>query len=294
MSTVSKPPAPKTRPTPPEVDPYRYGWRYVRKTRPDGTEYLDEVPLTLDDVLHPELGDVILETDPHDSDRAYLKAVSKARLNDDPTAVVLSDCGVDWNIPGVKPLCPDLAVFFGARRQIGWTTFNMAKERARPVLVVEVTSPKTRINDVGIKVDYYHRAGVPLYVIADVSVEGDDDRQIELMGYEHTPRRYKRIKPDKHGRIWLAPVRLWLGLTRDRLGGFVRLACFDPDTGEELGDYTAISQALAASEHRRAEVEARAEAELRHAQAEARARAKAEELRPRGGPCPRQGRGADS
>jgi colicin import membrane protein len=276
LSTVSKPQAPKTGPAPPEPDPYQYGWRYVRKTRPDGAEYLDEVPLTLVDVLHPELGDIILESDPHDSDRAYLKAVCKARLNDDLTAVVLSDCGVDWNIPGVKPLCPDLAVFLGARRQTGWTTFNVAKERARPALVVEVTSPKTRINDVGFKADYYHRAGVPLYVSADVSVEDYDQRQITLIGYERAPRRYKRIKPDKRGFIWLAPVRLWLGLTRDRLGGFFRLACFDPHTGEELGDYTAISQALAASERHRADAEVRAEAEERRANAEARARAEAE------------------
>ena len=183
--------------------------------------------------------------------------------------------------PASNRYAPTWPCFWAARRQIGWTTFNVAKERARPVLVVEVTSPKTRVNDVGIKVDYYHRAGVPLYVIADVSVEGDDDRQIELIGYEHTPRRYKRSKPDKRGRIWLAPVCLWLGLTRDRLGGFVRLACFDPDTGEELGDYTAISQALAASEHRRAEAEARAEAEVR-------ARAKAEETRPAQRPVPAQ------
>ena len=32
--------------------------------------------------------------------------------------------------------------------------------------------------------------------------------------------RYKRVKPDKRGWIWLAPVRLWLGLTRDPQGGY--------------------------------------------------------------------------
>jgi hypothetical protein len=64
----------------------------------------------------------------------------------------------------------------------------------------------------------------------------------------------------------LAPVRLWLGLTRDRLGGFVRLACFDPETGQEVGDYTAISEQLAESEQRRVEAEERVrelEAELK-------------------------------
>jgi len=52
--------------------------------------------------------------------------------------------------------------------------------------------------------------------------------------------------------------------------GYDRLACFDPETGEEIGDYTAISQAL------EAEARARAEAETRAALAEARAQAEAE------------------
>src|SRR5437016_1022198 len=122
MSTVSKPRPPE--PPEPESDPYRYGWRYVRVTRPDGAEEFDQVPLTLEDVLFPEEGDFIVQSDPHDSDRGYLKAVFKARLGDDPTAVVLSDCRVDWNIPRVRPLGPDVAVFFGVRRRILWSTFD--------------------------------------------------------------------------------------------------------------------------------------------------------------------------
>src|SRR5262249_52850207 len=144
MSTVSDRPAP---PSPPGPDPFRLGWRYVRVRRPDGTEELDQAPLTLEDVLHPEVGDVIVESDPHDSDRSCLKSVSKVRLKDDATAVVLSDCQVDFNIPGVKPLCPDLAVFLGVRRRTTWSSFNVAREGARPAMVIEVTSPDTRSND---------------------------------------------------------------------------------------------------------------------------------------------------
>ena len=32
-------------------DPFRYGWRYVRRTQPDGTTVIDEIPLTRDDLL---------------------------------------------------------------------------------------------------------------------------------------------------------------------------------------------------------------------------------------------------
>jgi colicin import membrane protein len=210
-----------------------------------------------------------LESDPHNWDRGYLKEVFDTRLIDDATAVVLSDCQVDFNIPGVKPLCPDDAVFLGVRRRIAWTSFNVAAERARVVLVAEVTSPETRSNDLGIKKDYYHRAKVPWYVIADVTYEAGNERRIELMLFRRMRRVYRREPADERGRVWLEPVGLWLGVTRDARGGFQRLACYDPETDEEIGDYRAISRAL------EEEVKARRRAERARA-TEARARRKAE------------------
>jgi colicin import membrane protein len=231
-------------------------------------------------VLHPEVGDFIVQTDGHARDCRYLPEIFASRLKDDRTAVVLADCRIDWNIPGVRPLGPDVAVFFGVKRHIDWSTFNVAQEKARPAIVIEVTSPDTRNNDVGVKVDYYYRAGVPLYVIADVTEEKDTERRIELIGYEAGPRRYKRVKPDKRGWIWLAPVRLWLGLSLDPLGGYTRLACFDPDNGKELGDLTAVSEDLDKSEQLRRDAEERALAEAQaRATAEDRIRALEAELK---------------
>ena len=130
MSTVSKSTAPISRPAPREPDPYRYGWRYVRVTRPDGTKAFDQVPLTQDDVLFPEEDDFIVQNTAHNADRGYLDDVFNDRLNDNPTAVVLADCRVDWNIPGVRPLGPDIAVFLGVKRfpADGWDTFDMRAE----------------------------------------------------------------------------------------------------------------------------------------------------------------------
>jgi hypothetical protein len=56
MSTV--PHRPPVRPPDPPggPDPFHYGGRDVHIIRPDGTEELDRVPLTLEDVLHPEVG----------------------------------------------------------------------------------------------------------------------------------------------------------------------------------------------------------------------------------------------
>ena len=213
MSTVSK--SPPKKPYPDESDPYRYGWRYVRVRGADGTETFDQVPLSLEDVLFPETGDFIVQTDLHDTDSSYFKAVFNARLAGNPQAVAVSDCRVDWNLPGVRPLGPDVAVFFGIKRRKDWATLNVAAEGARPVLVVEVTSTSTRVNDVEIKPEYYHRARVPLYVIADVLVEDEETRHMELIGYRYAPAGYERIAPDARGWIWLDPLGIWLGVVHD-------------------------------------------------------------------------------
>ncbi len=193
MSTVST----SKRPIPPlpKPDPYRYGWRYVRVEGPDGSVSFDQVPLTLEDVLFPEVGDFIVQADAHIGDWTYLRVVFKARLAGDPAAVVITDCRVDWNIPGVRPLGPDFAVFFDVKQHRDWATLDVAAEGARPVLVVEITSPDTRQNDLVAKVDYYYRAGVPLYVITDAKDEHDGGRRLELIAYRHTPAAYERIAP---------------------------------------------------------------------------------------------------
>jgi colicin import membrane protein len=263
MSTVSKSRSPKSsKPPKPESDPYRYGWRYVRGVAPDGTETFDQVPLTSEDVLFPEEEDFIVQTKAHQGDVRYLGDVFEAQLAGDAAAVVLCDCRVDWNLSGVRPLGPDVAVFFGVKRRRDWSTFNLAAEGARPALVVEVTSPDTRKNDVGPKVKFYHRAKVPLYLIADVTERGDK-RSVKLTAYRYAPRGYQKIAPDAQGRIDLEAVRLKVGVRRDPQSGLDRLACYDAETGEELGDYTAMKAG-------REQAEARADAE-------ARARGEAEE-----------------
>ena len=281
LSTVSKSPASKSRNARRAQNLYRYGYRYVRVIRPDGTEDLDQVPLTEEDVLHPKAGDFIVQTAAQDEDRIYLKQVFGIQLEDKPEAV-LSDQGVDWNIPGVRPLAPDIAVFFNVKRRDDWETFNVMAEGAIPALVVEVTSSSTRKNDLGIKVDYYHRAKVPRYLIADAIGRGAK-RRVKLIGHQYARSGYRPISPGQHGRIYLEPVRLWIGITRDPVRGYERLACYDSETGAALGDYAAmvkdrnLARALAEDQsHARAEAEARAHAEHLRAEAEARARAEAE------------------
>jgi Uma2 family endonuclease len=283
---------------PPEPDPYYYGWRYVRVVAPDGTERFDQVPLTARDVLFPQVDDFIVQTRRHNIDVRYLANVFEAQLAGDESAVVISDTRVDWNLEGIEPLGPDIAVFRGVRRDDDWETFDVAAERAKPLLVTEVTSPRTRKNDLKLKVDFYHQAKVPLYLIADATKK-NGRRRLRLIGYRYQRGGYQVLAADAQGRIVLERFGLSVGVTRDERSGNDRLACYDLKTGQELGDYAGVSEALVeaeaaartAKQQTRAEAQARAEAEARaraeaearaaaearaHAEAEARARAEAE------------------
>jgi Uma2 family endonuclease len=237
----------------PEADPFRYGWRYVRREQPDGTVTWDEVPLTLEDVLHPREGDVIVQNTVHDDDWFYLGTVIKARCAVIPGAKVFRDVGINWDVPGLRHHSPDITVVFGVRSgRERWSTFDVAEEGVRPTLIIEVVSPNTRAVDVETKVDHYHRARVPFYVIVDREREEGPPR---LIGYRYAPAGWVELAPDGQGRLSLDPVGLLLG-TRGN-----RVVLYDAQTGEELGDYLQVTQARQAAEARAQTAEARAQEE---------------------------------
>ncbi|MGO9600909.1 MAG: Uma2 family endonuclease [Isosphaeraceae bacterium] len=183
MSTIHQaPPVPPVGPEPgPGEDPFRYGWRYVKTVKPDGTVDYDQVLLTLEDLLFPQEGDFTVQLESHRRDWVFLSLVFDVQLAGDPSAVVLADRRVDFNLPGVRPLGPDVVVIQGLKRHCDWATLDLAAEGAHAALAVEVTSIDTRPNDYGIKKDFYFRAGVQFYVIVD-SNEVKGRRKITLRG----------------------------------------------------------------------------------------------------------------
>jgi hypothetical protein len=117
------------------------------------------------------------------------------------------------------------------------------------------------------KVVEYHAALVPLYVIVDREREEDWPT---IRAYRWTPLAYEPIALDDRDCLLLEGFGLRLCANQNRI------ALYDAITGEEMGDFTAISQAL------EAEVAAREAAEklARLAQEQARVaqeRARAEE-----------------
>jgi hypothetical protein len=180
---------------------------------------------------------------------------------------MLQDVRTDYQVAGVEPLGPDLAVYSGFTGELtNQGTFLVASMGARPELVVEVTSPSTRNNDLSDKVVLYFQVGVPLYAIVDYR---EDWGEVEVIGYQATPAGYVRMQPGARGRLWLAPVRLWLA------GEGNRVVCYD-EHGKRIPDYDESRQETQEEARARRQAEAdKAKAEARSAE-DARARQQAE------------------
>jgi colicin import membrane protein len=255
-----------------DQDPFRYGWRYVQVVPPQGPARSERVPLTLEDVLHPQEGDVILETPAHDNDCETIRLAAKERTAGRPGVVVLHDCRIDWGVRGVASHSPDISVFEGvAQWNPALGTFDVAEYHARILMTLEVTSPNTRDNDLDAKVVEYHAAGVPFYAIVDGRVSAAGERTIHLLGYRARSEGFERVRLDARGRLWLPPLGIWLAVE----GG--QVACYD-EQGKRLGDHLLAirvaeeARQLAETEKMRADVEkTRADAEKARADAEASA-----------------------
>jgi colicin import membrane protein len=272
MSRATPPPSPLERPADPPEFPY--GWRFVTGTRPDGSTDWEQVPLTLEDVLHPQEGDVIPRRSRHEIECGYLAAVLRSRGLDPSVVRVTADLLIDWGVPSLRNHSPDVAVFAGLREEpdLNAGTFHLADSRGRRLLVVEIVSPDTRVNDAVIKVEHYYRAGVPHYVLVDQEREGGPR---QLVGYRPPGvGQYEREVLDAEGRLALPEVGLLLGLREGQL------ICLNQATGKEYLDpasayrevqrRAAMRTGLEAKEQVRLEVEQARQAEERAHQAAAR------------------------
>jgi colicin import membrane protein len=233
------------------LDPFPYGWRCVPKTAKNGSETTVQVPLTLEDILHPHEEDVRLLSDSHWQDTFYLYGAFKTVLLEISGAIVLADCRIAWDREGDYGHGPDVAVIFKVRKRKDWSTFNVVKEKTRPALIVEVTSPSTRSTDLVNKVREYAEQRVPHYVIADAR-EKDEERHLALIDYHLSPADgvYYSLPPNEDGRIWLAEVKLWLG-SQDG-----QLRCWD-EKGKQVNSFEEEKRARVEAEAKLAAAEAR-------------------------------------
>jgi putative restriction endonuclease len=265
---------PKPEPGPQE-DPWYYGWRYVERAGEDGQVEMVQVPLTEEDVLHPQEDDFIVQNDDHTRDCHYLKSILDAHLANRPGVHVFYDHRMDWGVEGIKAHGPDFAIVEGFPEH--WDgqrgTFYLTEFGAHTLLVIEVTSPTTRRGDLNAKVTEYYRAGIPYYAVVDRQFQGGE--QPRLFAYRAGEQGYDLVEPDADGWLPLEPIGLWLRFEDGRL------ACRDA-AGRRVRDYGEVIQGMQQAEAR-AEAEARirqalevaSEAHRRRAD-EAQARAEAE------------------
>jgi Uma2 family endonuclease len=220
----------------PDTDPYRYGFRDEPVLQPDGTYEWEPIALTVADQLHPHEGDRFNHGSRHVNSRDYLRNVFHYRVEDDPTALVLSNQGILWDNPELKHHAPDVAVIFGVRRRLAdWILFDVAAEGTRPRLIVEIVTPMFRDNDIVHKFHHYHAARVATYVICDRET---GEGPWNVLGYAWQPDRYEPLPRDQRGRVLLADLKLWLGTNGDDL------RCYDAETDREMGDYATVARQL--------------------------------------------------
>ncbi len=270
MSQILTPTVPPSGPPPDDADPFRLGWRHVRVTRPDGTEVVELVPLTHEDLLYPEEEDFVVNRPRHTLDFVYCHGALCAFFDGVAGMVILGDCRIDFGVLGIRPLGPDIVVLDGVREWLKQGTFHIAQEGGRPVLVLEIASPDTRAHDLHAKPEFYFRAGVRKYVIVDRG--WDAEHPAKLLGNQRGPDGWVPLPADAQGRLDLSPLPLLLGLEDDRPW------LYDARTGARLPD---MPEALRELEE---EKRARAAAEARAVALEERLRQLEEQLRQQGSP----------
>ncbi len=268
---------------PEAVDPFRYGWRWQTVRLPNGKVTEQQIPLTAEDLLDPQLGDEVTQSEAHFEFLHWLADLLLRHYSAREDIKVAGDMKILWGIPGLKEPSPDIAIIPGVRQKhdMDRGSFKVAEEGVRPCLIVEVvsaTDSEVRLNDYEKKVKIYRQAGIPEYLICDppTSVTG---ARLLLTGYRLGPNgRYRRIRPDAQGRLLSETTGLLFGVGEDGQ----TITIFDTRTGEWLID--ADERARREAEARRLEAEARKaaeeraarEADARRFEAEARKAAEAE------------------
>lgn len=248
-------------PVPSADDPFALGWRHTGSAGDDWRR-----PLTEDDLVFPAEGDFVVNNLAHNDDREFLTAVFRRQVAGRAGLRVLGDHLIDFGVTGLRPLGPDVIVLNGENRP--WDplrgVFPVIEMAARPLIVVELTSPSTRRKDLTDKPARFFQVGVPVYVLVDLPY-GGGKRPRGVVAHQAGPAGYEPLPPAPDGRVWLDVVDVWLGVEDDRL------AVYDA-YGQRFADYaTALRQLDGA--HVRADAERqRADAEKQRADAAEAAR----------------------
>ncbi len=266
------------------------GWRYETVVLPDGSESWEYRPLTLIDLLYPQEEDVVSVNYGHSRIQQYVDNALEMCCEMIPASVVFREMRIDFGLPDLAPLAPDLAMVSGVHRIAKWGTFYVKVEGAKVELVVEITSPSTRLFDVEpsmrtpseqkrfeqeqiknplfrSKWEIYADAGVVVYVVIDDAYgEPGSPPRIYVYRLNGAKKVYKRCTPDKKGRFWVPSVKMYIGVRGSDV------VCYDSD-GKEIEQFTTmVKMRRVAEERAHYAVERLSEADERAREADERVR----------------------
>ena len=242
-------------------DPFAIGWRPVTTKQPDGTLHTVEVPLTEEDFLYPQEEDRFMLTQHHIRATMYLTLAIESANRNRPAIKVFAEHRIDWQKEDLRPNGPDISVFDNYPHPIDMFrgTLPVADEGVQPLLVIEVTSPSTRHIDVGRKLQVYHDAGVPNYLILDMREDDSDIPDPVFIGHQDTPDEYEVLEHGELG-VWIDSVGMWFAVEHGAI------VTYDANRNRIL-EYAEL-ETLAELEKNRADTaEQRAEAEKDRADA---------------------------
>lgn len=208
------------------VDEFFYGYRYVQQYN-NGREAWDRVPLTMDDLMYPQLEDREVQSCEHSAAGNELYNKIYTHVAGIPGMHVLWDVLVNWGIEDQKNLAPDILILTGVKEkpQQEQGAYDRAKYGGYPLVSLELTSRSTRYMDVNTEsLDYskyvqYQHIGVSYYLVVDVARQRKHHPP-DMWGYRLERGLYRPIRPDQHGRLWIAPLNVSLGPHRNRADWF--------------------------------------------------------------------------
>ena len=232
------------------------GYRIEYPLDKQGQADVKYVPLTAEQALHPHEDDEFVASKSHSLAIQRLCEIADLRFEADPTYLSLTDTNVQFG-EGFDDLRPDLIILLGVIRQQdpSLATFDYAEEAEPPrcPLVVEVTSPKTRDNDLVKKIGLYHQAGVEQYVIVDLPDPNvKNQREPRVLNYLLATHGRRRRPDRRDRRVLLECLRVWTSFEGQDL------IFTDAQTGRTLWKY---SEAVREAEAQKARAD-KAEADI--------------------------------
>ncbi len=259
-------------------DPFRLGFRERLTTTSDGREVFEQIPLTAEDLVYPEEGDVVTQGVPHFSFLNLWIAPMVNLLEKRPGTIVTSDVNLVLRHE-TKNCGPDIAVIEGdfdsteVKRAIPEGGINLSKVGGRLVFALEAvsTSEKEIENkDLKVNVKRYAAEGVQEYFTVYPKAEG---KVYNLVGRRLGPAgKYIKITPDPQGRVLSEKLGLLFSIDDETDD----LVVMDAETGQRLR----VLKEVEAAEQQEAAARQQAEADLKQETAarkkEAAARQQAE------------------